>query len=57
MFWYNAPGGDESCPQILDAVLRNGLPLLAADAKQDDFTQVSRTDFELLETPEDIETP
>jgi len=32
-------GGDERCPQIVDAVLRNGLPLLAADAKPDDFKQ------------------
>ena len=35
-------GGDERCPDILDAVLRNGLPLLAADSKPDDFKQVSR---------------
>merc|ERR1719239_19505 len=34
-----ALGGDERCPQIVEAVLRNGLPLLAADAKPDDFTQ------------------
>ena len=57
MFWYNGPGGDERCPQILDAVLRNGLPLLAADAKPDDFTQVSRADIELQETPEEIGNP
>merc|ERR1719229_2107492 len=32
-------GNDPRCPDIVDAVLRNGLPLLAADAKPDDFTQ------------------
>ena len=39
-------GGGERCPQIVDTVLRNGLPLLAADAKPDDFTQVSRANIE-----------
>ena len=34
-------GNDPRCPDVIDAVLRNGLPLLAADAKLDDFTQVS----------------
>ena len=34
-------GNDPRCPDVIDAVLRNGLPLLAADAKPDDFTQVS----------------
>merc|ERR1712212_415547 len=30
-------GGDERCPDILDAVLRQGLPLLAAASNPDDF--------------------
>ena len=32
--------GEERCPEIVEAVLRNGLPLLAAAA--DNFEQVSR---------------
>ena len=33
-------GGDERCPDILDAVLRNGLPLLAAASDPESFKQV-----------------
>ena len=33
--------GDERCPEIVEAVLRNGLPLLAAAA--DNFKQVSKS--------------
>ena len=34
--------GDERCPEIVEAILRNGLPLLAAAATDDDFAQVSK---------------
>ena len=36
----DAINGDERCPEIVEAVLRNGLPLLAAAA--DNMEQVSR---------------
>ena len=36
----DAINGDERCPEIVEAVLRNGLPLLAAAA--DNLEQVSR---------------
>ena len=39
-------GNDPRCPDVIDAVLRNGLPLLAADAKPDDFKQVSLIIYE-----------
>ena len=39
-------GNDPRCPDVIDAVLRNGLPLLAADAKPDDFKQVSLITYE-----------
>ena len=35
--------GEERCPEIVEAVLRNGLPLLAAAA--DNFEQVSRNRY------------
>ena len=37
----DAINGDERCPEIVEAVLRNGLPLLAAAA--DNFEQVSKS--------------
>ena len=39
-------GNDPRCQDVIDAVLRNGLPLLAADAKLDDFKQVSLITYE-----------
>ena len=39
----DAINGDERCPEIVEAVLRNGLPLLAAAA--DNFEQVSRNRY------------
>jgi len=39
-------GNDPRCPDVIDAVLRNGLPLHAADAKPDDFKQVSLIIYE-----------
>jgi len=36
-------GGDERCPDILDAVLRNGLPLLAAASDPESFKQDCNT--------------
>ena len=45
-------GGDERCPDILDAVLRQGLPLLAAASNPDDFKAVEYHQFrsQFLET-------
>ena len=35
-------GGDERCPEILEAVLRNGLPVLASAGNPEDFAEVSK---------------
>merc|ERR1719347_1398917 len=32
-------GGDERCPEILEAVLRNGLPVLASAGNPEDFAE------------------
>ena len=43
-------GGDERCPDILDAVLRNGLPLLAAASDPESFKQVQITSIHISHT-------
>ena len=35
-----ASTGDDRCPEIVDAVIRNGLPMLAAAGADGDFSQV-----------------